>query len=158
MFKRTGFKMVMASLMLVFLVLIGSNANLYAGSPEGSTVPLKGGKIVGVLSGICTESGGVFSLQVTVVGSYYKPSGTIPVALDPVQITNLSISNFDEFLALSKQDLENETLENAGPPGAFSENGGEKLIITRVKDVFVAKSKLNHYILGAIVTIRAYAN
>jgi len=158
MFKKTSFKTIVGSVVLGMLFIFGATLNVNAGTSgiEPGDLILKGGKIVGVLSGVF--SGGTLH-DVRFVGSLYKPSGTKAVALNPIATFVISGNPSEaDFLSATEEHLENWQLEGIGPPNVFSESGGETLIITRVKEVFVAKSSGGTVILGAIITVRARAN
>ena len=158
MFKKTGLKMIMGSVALAVFLIFGVASNSFAGvaGPEPGDLILKGGKIVGLLTG---EYSGGNLVNIRVVGSLYKPSGTVFVALNPISTYTITGSPSEAvFLQTTEEHLENWQLENSGPPNVFSVPGGETLIITRVKEVFVAKSANGTVILGAIVTIRALTN
>jgi hypothetical protein len=157
MFNKTSFKMIMGRIVPAVFLILWVTVNGYAGGAgaEPEDLILKGGKIVGLLTGDFS-SGALVNIRI--VGSLYKPSGTVPVALNPIPTYDIGNPSEAVFLQATKEHLENWQLENAGPPNVFSVPGGETLIITRVKDVFVAKSAGGNVVLGAIVTIRARAN
>ena len=161
MFKKKGFKMLVAGVILAIPLTFGVASNAYAGGagPEPGDIMLMPGKIVGVLTGTLGEPvppATQYTLNnITFIGSFYKISGTTPVAIDPVATINIPAANTDEFLATTEEDMENWILANAGPPGVFSPAGGETLIITRVNEVYTAQAPGETYILGAKVTVRA---
>lgn len=162
MFQKTSSRVVLACVVLVIPIVFGLALKLYAGrqvSVEPGDLVLKGGKIVGVMTaefglGGNSEPGLV---NVRIVGSLYKPSGTVQVALDLIADYDIPGTTEQGFLTTTKQHVENWELEGIGPPDVFSESGGETLIITRVSEVFVAKPTSGPAVLGAIITIRARA-
>ncbi len=159
MFRKSVLKMMMVGIVLALPLFIGVVSPHAGVAGEPGDVQLKGGKIVGVLTGTYNPTTGIFATNV--VGSLYLISGTTQVALEPVNFlvnTPPAQPSEAEFLAMTEADLENCQLEGAGPAGVFSPAGGETLMITRVKEVFVAKSANGTIIMGAIVTIRALAN
>ena len=136
MFRKFQSSMFLFTILLASLLILGTASNGYSGSPEppGYTgVPAGGKTITGYLS-VGLSNPHYDPVQDKWVGdaatTFIGTCGKMTVAIGPFYQT-ITLSSF--MTDTEEGLLEGETYTQMGPPGCFSEAGGEDLIIIRVK-------------------------
>lgn len=131
--KLTSGVLFLTILLVLPLILIPA-PNGYAGGPEPpyEGIPAGGKVITGHLSvGLAVNPFYVTDPMMGMAASLFIGAcGKMDVAIGPFYET-ITLSGFME--ETTEEFLESYTLAGVGPPGCFTENGGEDLIITKIK-------------------------
>jgi hypothetical protein len=138
MFRKLTSGVLFLTILLVLPLILIPAPNGYAGGPEPpgyEGIPAGGKTITGYLAVGLTDPR-YDSDKDTWVGDtatlFIGACGKTNVVIGPfIEIGETTLSSFIDLT--TEEYLEGLTFEEAGPPGCFSPEGGEALIITKIK-------------------------
>jgi len=124
MSKIFSFKAKMISILLIAALMLGLASTGYAQEPpEGSKI--SGKATDAILTAVVVEIESFPFVVQTIVGTCNK----IPFVIGPLINNPITPENIG---SITQEQVEGILLANSGPPGCYSEFGGEDLVISRV--------------------------